>query len=105
MPFPVVVRTNVTVPAAISAGVGEYMMFSESAFGLYIPPPPDHVPPVATVIDPDNATGLSNFTLVIVNNVNDAPILSQVIGNQTIGSGGFVNINLDNFFTDIDGDK
>ena len=42
------VRVRVTVPAAMSAGLGVYTAFSVLAFGVNVPPlPPDHTPVVA----------------------------------------------------------
>lgn len=50
--WPVVVRVRVTVPALISAAEGVYTALSVFALGLYVPVPPDQVPPVAFVTEP-----------------------------------------------------
>ena len=41
-PFPVDVRYNITVPFAISEGVGVYVAFNVVLFGAKAPNPPDH---------------------------------------------------------------
>src|SRR5699024_7611881 len=54
--LPVVVRVSVRLPELISLVVGEYVVLSELASGLYVPRPPDQEPPVATVTIPDRST-------------------------------------------------
>ena len=56
VPLPVVVSVRLTIPDAISPAVGVYTAFRVFAFGLYIPEPPDHCPPVAIVIAPFSVT-------------------------------------------------
>ncbi len=46
-PFPVDVSIRVTYPARISAFDGVYTALSVVLFGLYVPVPPDQIPPVA----------------------------------------------------------
>ena len=55
-PFPVDVRVKVTVPAEISAALGVYTALSAVFPGLYVPLPPDHIPPVAPITDPLSVT-------------------------------------------------
>ena len=55
-PMPVDVIVSVTVPAEISAAVGVYTAFIAVVDGAYVPFPPDHIAPPATVKVPLSVT-------------------------------------------------
>ena len=82
VPLPTVVNVNVTVPAVRSAALGVYTAFSVFAFGAYVPVPPLHVAPVATVTDP-----FKEMALLLAHTDPFAPAL-------TVGAGVKVMVRL-----------
>src|SRR6186713_2461729 len=56
LPLPVVVSVSVTWPPAMSPAPGTYVAFNVLVFGVNVPVPPLHTPPVAVTTLPPSET-------------------------------------------------